>query len=534
MEIELTNIKTGEVQHITEDNMFTKALYYYLNENYGGVILNKSGNPSSYSSYNHPSDMFPLVERGLGGLMLLPENEVEDEENLYPHSFPTAVAVKDREDYGANRLMGLYNTAQSGPIENGFKFVYEFMTTQGNGTIACACLTNPGAWNTNTIDVYNSGDYVIENNNDKRLNDFRVYKSTYNSTSITEIYNTYIVGVVNGKLYMTTGDRENTKYSLVNPIIRLYDTNIVLTGCNKVTDIGINTLTTNSLFNNGRWIASIEIPYDYSQFNTTNYLYTNDPICISAYPYTDNNAIIFVSVNRRYTNTNSKVGADGWADCYILDLTTYEISFLRTITFPYIDSSTEEVIIPTQGERRSRNITTSSATNALELCWEVSNYVSAYNGYGWFDYPNLVYVPRYIKNGAEVSTNDYVVKVNIVDGEISVYDLGQRINGSYTMNQIYPKRNIIGFDTKVLNLDTGRFRDIKPMRIKNDYMFCPIGNKLMHFNNKAYKGNSSNRDYYAFGRHLTYMATINNLSSPITKSSEQTMKITYTIMDAEG
>lgn len=520
MEIELKNVKTGEVQHITEDNMFTKALYYYMNENYGGFIFNDI---TAVNNVN-VNDMFPLVERGLGGLMLLPETEIEDEENLYPHSFPTAVAVQGREDYGTNRMMGLYNTTESGEIENGFKFVYEFMTTQGNGTIACACLTNKGPWNYNTTDTLSKSHYNITNNQ----GGFRKYKYTYiNSNYMVDEVS--LVGIVNGKLYAITGLNENNKYDITEPKLKLYDTNIVITGCDKVTDISIATFndTANSIINNGKWISQISIPYDYSEFSSRVYS-SDEPILIKAFPYTENKAIIFVSIQTRSAKSSSGIqGADGWVDCYIIDLVTYDISFLRTITFPYIEN--DEIVIPTQGERIER-----TSSNIYNLCWDICKRDQ--DGYGWFEYPNLVYYPSRWDGNNRITNKYHIVKINVVDGTIDVYDMGDRKNNDngHTMHQLFPQRNLIGFDQRVLNLDTGRYKDISSMRIAN---YGNGGMKYYLFTNKLMGiicDNYNFRDYYAFGRNLTYMATINNLSTPITKTSEQTMKVTYTIMNAEG
>lgn len=128
--IELTNVSSGEKKRIESDNMFTNALTSHINES--GIVI---GGSSIYANF------LPLRENAIKGILLFPDTLEESADNIYPKTAFMAHAGNDT-GVGSDIHKGAYNETESGPITNGYKYVWDFTTSQGNGVIACLGLTN--------------------------------------------------------------------------------------------------------------------------------------------------------------------------------------------------------------------------------------------------------------------------------------------------------------------------------------------------------------------------------------------------------
>ena len=130
--IELTNVRTGEKKVHEEHNMLTGHLAKILNINPWGVI--------------NPDSLMPLATRVMGGVALFPEQKAEDVNNDILFNDFTAYAQANANGTTDTRR-GSINYTESGPIvsdgKDGYKFVWDFTTSQGNGTYNCVALTHP-------------------------------------------------------------------------------------------------------------------------------------------------------------------------------------------------------------------------------------------------------------------------------------------------------------------------------------------------------------------------------------------------------
>ncbi len=134
--IELTNVRTQEHIIREDDNMFTNALDALINDHeYMSAVTETA-----------KSELLPIATRALGGIFLFDRKLEEDPNKFYPPTAPLAYAG-DSTAAAADTRRGIYNAQESGPIDNGYKHVWDFSTNRGNGTIACACLTNYAAGN---------------------------------------------------------------------------------------------------------------------------------------------------------------------------------------------------------------------------------------------------------------------------------------------------------------------------------------------------------------------------------------------------
>lgn len=143
---ELTDVKTGEVERIEDDNMFTNALDSVFNRApfyFNNVLL------ATQAQVNNQEPIItPTFEKALGGLLLFPERIEEDANTLYAPVSNKPVGIASNDGYGGtDRRRGSFNEIESGPIKSGdkstgYRFVWDFSTSQANGVISCACLTS--------------------------------------------------------------------------------------------------------------------------------------------------------------------------------------------------------------------------------------------------------------------------------------------------------------------------------------------------------------------------------------------------------
>ena len=139
--VELTDENTGAVETVSETNMVTNAVNDLFGMNPMGLYLNAAGRYSDQMVWN--DEMLPICPNMLGGILLFSRSLTEDVNNLYPGAanLPVAYASNDV-NATANVRRGSMNLTESKVLDNGYRFVWEFTPSQGNGTIAAVGLTS--------------------------------------------------------------------------------------------------------------------------------------------------------------------------------------------------------------------------------------------------------------------------------------------------------------------------------------------------------------------------------------------------------
>ena len=147
--IYLYDAKTGEQTYCAEDtNMITKAVERLLN-------------PPAYWGFNCGfcdlsqaiDRLTPISTKMLGGIMLWGENIPEDENIIMPPNDNALIGHAGNEYAGDTLTRGSYNLNESGPIVNengkseGYRHVWDFETDKANGIINCITLTSKGGGN---------------------------------------------------------------------------------------------------------------------------------------------------------------------------------------------------------------------------------------------------------------------------------------------------------------------------------------------------------------------------------------------------
>lgn len=142
MVIEMIDDATGEVvDRIEEQNMVTNAVNHILGLNPMGVFYSVAGEYDTHLIWN--DNLLPICPNMIGGILLYAEPLNEDAENVYPSTakLPVAYASNDV-NATADVARGSMNLTESKSLDNGYRFVWEFTPSQGNGTIAAIALTS--------------------------------------------------------------------------------------------------------------------------------------------------------------------------------------------------------------------------------------------------------------------------------------------------------------------------------------------------------------------------------------------------------
>lgn len=133
--IELTDVNTGEVETYQNSNMVTNALRDILKP------LGLSKRPNRFLN-----EFVPYYEHLLGGILCFDTEIPEDADNYYPPAKAnlTGCAVYGEQNNTKNTVRGGFNQTESevNLKDRYVKYVYDFATSQANGTIASVCLTH--------------------------------------------------------------------------------------------------------------------------------------------------------------------------------------------------------------------------------------------------------------------------------------------------------------------------------------------------------------------------------------------------------
>lgn len=137
--IELTDVNTGQTEVYEDTNMVTEALMDIFNTNLRGMLHdNTNFNGSSGEAW-----MLPIKNNLMGGILLY-QNQIEEKtDNIYaPLSNPLIGYASDDANNTQDVRRGSRNLTESKVVDGGFKFVWDFATSQANGTISAICLSN--------------------------------------------------------------------------------------------------------------------------------------------------------------------------------------------------------------------------------------------------------------------------------------------------------------------------------------------------------------------------------------------------------
>lgn len=461
MVIELTDVDTGEVQTYTEENMVTNVINNILGTNPMGIMYKTSGEYDDMVTWN--DNLLPICPNMIGGILLYSEALEEDVDNLYCDSSHLPVAYASNDVNSTTDLArGSLNLTESYALDNGYKFVWEFTASQGNGTIAAVALTSAlggrfaygsAAGDTSTLLEIREVDISNMSLADKML-----------------LFEIEEVDFENEVAYSLT-------YSNSSVVIRKLRLPVFTIGLNERLD------------------------------DTTYTLLEEKAVTVSTFS--------FYGTSKMYGEFMD--GKDGYWYGFSNDSGNYSgDATMRWVKISKTDYSIEEgtwtLSDATLYAVGTRTENSSYAMRDVNSCVR--------NGY--------LYVMSYNYDG--------VYKINIANSaDVTLIDLGFTSNfrsvgatGSCSLKMMLIGDLIVGYDFQITADDT-------VIATAGGQKLVYGASQLFQYKNFliGWGGSYGNEGKYAY--LLTpYHATINNLDSAVTKDSSMTMKITYTLTEADS
>lgn len=462
MTIELTDINNN-VEIIHEENIITNA----LTEIFRPLGLVKS--PSKLMN-----EWAPYYGTSLGGLLLFDTQLEENPNNLYAPASAKLIgcAAYGNQNNTKGTTRGGYNQTESElNLKDRFmKYVYDFTTSQANGTISSVCLTH-----------LNGGFSSYGNSNTVFTHDFPL------AVRICDGQLKYVHTNYTGA---STGDKFSGITIGKTEMLFLID---------RETDCAyyfrIDNPTSVTIIKRRAYLKSISVlenPY-YEKALAEEISISELQISIP----TEYIAYNFDSINN---------------SLYIFSCKDYGIK-------------PGGQFISTKIEFNSWNTSQSTMINTTDvnLATYGMRYAFAHNGYV---YLKDKYTPCDIYK-FEFGNSANVIKIN-KKGITSISGYPQiAINGRiYYENAA---RNSSEYSIYIVDTHTNEIIIPENSRLCNtqyNYCYTPVLNEPMLYYVSC--GNEATLGFYIIGN---YLATINNLSEPVTKTADKTMKITYVIQE---
>lgn len=496
--IELTDVNTGKKEVREDDNMFTQAIFNSLNNTWTQML----GGLGAINGWH-----LPLESKMLGGIALFGDNIAEDENITYfPKGNPVIGYAGTIASDGLDNMWGSRNLLESEEYNTdtkSVKYVWDFSTSQGNGTIKAV-----GIMDGSQADYYGIGAWHKKYN--RRL-DITSYFSQF-GYRIAEWDGDIVVWMENG-----TGSVKINKSKFVMDKVTLNNT----LGKSEVIETHTVSLP----------VSDMNYYYTYWKDGDDGYWYG-----------------FITMVNNSFNSTKSTyvydIGIYGsnYLQVIRVSKTTYEMEY-HNITIPnyYVQENTSNPII-------------------------TDNYILVpVSNVQYFAYDNYNNVQK--NKAAQINKNDWTVTiVDFKDSKQNAYtmkslgDCSRQLfvgqfqniklpNGLYQMNDlifdddcnvvkqinnvIYDVTGMPATENKnslytllcpyyLYSIATGNRDDYRPIALlsnKKKNIFLWVG----HING-SYKA-------YIMPMNCQQLMTINNLSEPVTKTATQSMKITYTITD---
>jgi len=454
--IEMIDETTRAVEAVEETNMVTNAVNHILGINPMGIFYNVSGQYDTHLLWN--GNLLPVCPNMIGGILLYSEQVTEDAENIYPSTrkLPVAYASNDV-NATADVARGSMNLTESKALDNGYRFVWEFTPSQGNGTIAAISLTSKQGG----IAGYGSK----ENSQSAFYQLMETRLETQSAEELAELYSAVEV------------DFENNL--LIN--MRFQDTSVII----KKRKLPVFTLGLNDRLN-----------------DTTNTLLEEKVIPCSTFkflgsytPYGD----FLDGHDGCWYGFANQANSAGNAAMYWIRIKKDDYSMTEgvwTLSNAYL-KAIGSFKVDTYAQRSSRGVIRKGYL-----------YLAAYDDTG-------VYKIN-VNNPADVTLIDF----GFTSAGKSQTGSGTCSNYMFMVNDL-----IIGWDYQIKPDDTV-VQTVGSTRLTN------IGTPLFQYKEFCFGwGGNYGSDYRMCYLLTPYLASINNLSSAVVKTTDKTMKITYTLTE---
>ena len=480
-----TDVKTGAVEKIEESNMITNGMSDFYNPfgAFGNYPANDE-NINDVQPYNWLT----------GGLMLFnSELETNVDNTFMPAGVVmTANASKDISNGGQVTNMGSYNGTESSITTDGnrvtVKYVYDFATNQANGTIACACLTTKaggyiGMGNAVSrvvdqkfcLESYQSGSY----GNSKRVAlPFNAYSYAPYNCLAYPVYNEDAVYVVNPQtLYYASSSYtdQRAQHWTTTGKIKIHKMRAGFKSVGLIDGGDIQHI---------KQTWEIDVPQAIKTYMGNVKYYTN----VFSDAFTRSIYITFVNNNTNVNATSSfyvlKINSE-------MNATAYKVTNNTGATL-YIGDNSDK-----SGYKRV-----------------------VFDG----DY---MYVWGYINNEYKLYGIKYADSTQVVETPVTnstydaVYSLGHNligIAGEWKVSNDYYNARVYDVVNDTVKHTNGYGTQVKRL--------TPFADKKGAYIFENLVGNDA---VYEIRKDARFLATINNLTEPVVKTADKTMKVIYTL-----
>ncbi len=485
--IELTDVKTGQTNVIEKENMVTNAINSLLGDNHCLMHL--------VSDISSADRLYPIIGKAIGGVLCYRQPLEENADEFYaPLDNQLIACASNNVNDTASTLRGSLNQIESGWLanHNGYRFVWDFTTSQGNGVISSLGLTSApggvGSWGESGFVTYS-----------------RLFFARQRSSTLADNY-----------------------FKLPHSIsLGAYAINIIAVNSanNESTSVGVYVEPNSS----DKLIRIVKMQMLFSSVKlTSNYFKIKEEIELKNeqitawienqqyYTFLDDGDYYLGLCAARYERPTPLK----WIKIHkeTLDITTGEWGSSFNIFYNIFNQMVRSL--------KSDELHDVSGKNSNIV---IKNDLLLFNYIGAKDYSIIV-----VNKNTGVIVNEFIepliIKYDNID--VSTYE-NLRIKDKFVNSFCsYDENGIIwkhAFDFSNGTRPHGG-GDYPYQRLFNtfkvDKSVYGIGVYIDRF---AY-----NRPQFHWGVYTPYLATINNLSEPIVKTADKTMKITYILEEVEN
>lgn len=525
--IELTDVNTGKTKIVKKENMVTNAISKLVNNRgkFQVPLLSRCffSDAGTFSKKR-------LVEYAFGGLMLFdtPLNDDPDDYAIPSNSNCICYGTKIANS-GSNNMLGSYNTHESGIQEDGsMRFVWDFQTNQANGTFSSVCLvpltTAYMGWN-NKYDEFDGSlcNYVFNENSSNSLifrfdNDY--YETSINNSNNEEKIdgelfvfhdNKYMYGLKRGNMNTTknaSGSQE------IDQSIHIFYTHKLKFVKRRFNYSQIDIMGASNGVPEVEDVCEIDIPSE--MFANINYADK------TRYMLEFDNGFIYFALGTDYDNKKLlpneklkilKINVSTW-ESSIIELTNTTSGNFHHDYFCHYNNNTSTSIISVINNKILLPIRDTKDNQQYLYLIDLDDNTDVT--------PITTYDGNRVKNsnGKGLKYKDYLVAPSSLGGT----------------------HMIINFATAIaFPLYTGSigYNGLRPSAagLSNNMFVCPLDKKNeddvnVFFTRDPSSQNDPDKTALFYSMSMFVLMTKNNLSSAITKTSAQTMKVTYTISRA--
>ena len=544
--IQLFDAKTGELQQeVKEENMITNAVEECLNlPDYvaAGLDIDEERSHRLVSYRN------PIANNFFNGVLIYRDKIEENPDKVMPpfdnpeigHAGDLTSVVLDHQ--------GTYNTVESGEIENGIRRVWDFATDRANGKISCVCLTSRaggtlGEWRQQAYRM--GGNNFTSSNGDNNDAGYFIMKHDTKGNFVSSISDKiifYMEQQTDGNIRcLAKGiDASITEIILASPFKqKLFSYANEIQSERTIFTAGSQNILWYDCYYEGGEIFFGDNEKGWDEALKKNITEKSLYSYFAPYVYKNKIHVIYPLCNRGGENVLRHV---------ILNLDSYEIEQDKTLKLevaPYLAVDYGTHWYGSDDPPAHNETLEDGRSGTIRPHYARTQYGdnNCYRG-GMFYFDNHYFYLNTKQELVAVNSDGSLFQtiatsINFFSGvyidEKSDYVLiGEGIDTSYNRTAVWLLKKIdnkyqIFWHTLTLTvnyINSGN-RMTAPMKIKE---------KSAPF--YAYGYTTYNNQYYNWIRiHwaylYTFMSTINNLSTPVTKTNGQTMKITYDIIQVE-